>query len=53
LAKAEANNTMMTREAVQEAMADGRTSPKDFAVAMVDLSLFDELCETGGSEGVQ
>ena len=53
LAKAEGSNTMITREAVQEAMAEGRTSTKDVAVAMVDLRLFDELCETGGSERMQ
>jgi hypothetical protein len=53
LAKAEGSNTMITREVVQEAMADGATSTKDVAVAMVDLRLFDELCETTGSEGVQ
>jgi hypothetical protein len=53
LAKTEGSNTMITREAVQEAMADGGRSTKDVAVAMVDLRLFDELCETSESESVQ
>jgi len=53
LPKAEGSNTMITREAVQEAMADGRRSTQDVAVAMVDLRLFDELCETSGSESAQ
>lgn len=53
LAKTEGSHTMITREAVQEAMADGRTSTKEVEVAMVDLRLFDELCETDGSESVQ
>jgi GGDEF domain-containing protein len=43
----------ITKETVQEAMAEGRRSTKEVAVAMVDLRLFDELCETGGSESVQ
>ena len=53
LAKAEGSHTMITREAVHEAMADGRTSPKEVEVAMVDLRLFDELCETDGAESMQ
>jgi hypothetical protein len=53
LAKAEGGPMKITKETVQEAMADGRRSTKDVAVAMVDLRLFDELCETGGSESVQ
>ena len=53
LAKAEGSHTMITGEAVQEAMADGRRSTQEVEVARVDLRLFDELCETDGSERVQ
>ena len=52
LAKAEGSHTMITREAVHEAMAEDRTSTKEVEVAMVDLRLFDELCETDGWERV-
>jgi hypothetical protein len=53
LAEAEGSNRMITREAVQQIMAESRTSTKDVAVAIVDLRLFDELCETDSSESVQ
>jgi hypothetical protein len=38
---------------VQEAMAETRTGGKEVEVAMVDLRLFDELCDAGGSESMQ
>jgi hypothetical protein len=53
LAKAEGSGTIITVEAVQEAMAESRTGGKEVEVAAVDLRLFDELCGAGGSESVQ
>ena len=53
LAKAEGSGTMITVEAVQEAMAEARTPGKEVEVARVDLRLFDELCGSAGWERVQ
>jgi hypothetical protein len=53
LAKAEGSGTMITVEAVQEAVAESRTAGKEVEVAMVDLRLFDQLCEAAEPESVQ
>jgi len=53
LAKADGSGTMITVEAVQEAMAEAGTAGKEVEVAMVDLRVFDELCGPAGWERVQ
>ena len=53
LAKGEDNSAVLTLETVQEGMGQTRSTEKDVQVAAVDLRLFDELYEAGGSEKVQ
>jgi hypothetical protein len=53
LGKGEASSALITVETVQDAMGETRAVEKDVEVAAVDLRLFDELYNAGGSEKVQ
>jgi hypothetical protein len=53
LGKGEASSALITVETVQDAMGENRAVEKDVEVAAVDLRLFDELYNAGGSEKVQ